>query len=192
MDKKSILIGGSISTILIILSFFYGSYLSASDIIIEKNNERFTPVIMEYHVEVYLQKQNSEKVFYERHAGTITLIGRSLIKNLIANSTFSKETANYISLSSNSSTPSTYWGEIPNEISTGGLTRALATYTSLGYGTFRISHEFTASTSINDIQLVGLNWESSGNNNLLCSDKFTPVDLESGDKITINWELIIS
>ena len=84
------------------------------------------------------------------------------------------------------------WTQIPTEIASGGLTRAAGTYASTGDGAWTITVTFTSTTDHTDVQLTGLQWASSGDNNLLASDVFTPVTLGNGDQLTVEWSDSVS
>lgn len=151
-----------------------------------------TPNKMMYdlHVTVYLRKADTpydqDDTYISHHPATITTIGKNWIEDQLGD-TPSTQPANYISVSSSTSSPSSAWTQIPSEIATNGLSRALGTYASTGDGTWTITKEFTASGTITDAQLTGLQYGTSGDNNLLASDTFTPTSLAANDKLTIIW-----
>lgn len=147
---------------------------------------------LEFHVTVYIQRVGDEQpILWSHHPGVLTTIGKNWIEDQLGDSP-SADPAKWISLSTSSSSPSASWTQIPSEITTGGLARAAGTYSSTGDGQWTISYQFTASATHTDVQLTGLQWASSGDGNLLCADTFTPVTLNSGDKITITWTVTVS
>jgi len=148
------------------------------------------------HVTVWIQRAGeSEPTFWSHHSGVLTNVGKDFIEGKLGNSAFANATsyAVYISLSSDTSAPSSSWINIPAEITSGGLERAAGTYQSTGTGVWTISHQFTASATQTNVQLTGLNWNSGANTgSLMCSDTFTAVTLNSGDKLTITWTITVS
>jgi len=125
------------------------------------------------------------------NAGVLTDIGKDWIEDQLGDSP-SADPAKWISLSNDSSSPSSTWTQIPNELTSDGLTRTAGTYSSLGTGQWKIEYQFTATGTVNDVQLTGLNWAASGDNNLLCADTFTAVTLNNGDKLTVTWTITVS
>jgi len=125
------------------------------------------------------------------NAGVLTNIGKDWIEDQLGD-TPSTDPAKWISLSSDSSTPSATWTQIPNELTSDGLSRAEGTYSSTGTGQWKIEYQFTATGTVSNVQLTGLNWAASGDNNLLCADTFTPVTLNNGDKLTVTWTITVS
>lgn len=102
--------------------------------------------------------------------------------------------AKYISLSNDSSTPSSSWTVLPGELNTAGLTRAGGTCASNGVGNFSCWHTFTATATVSNIQLAGLNWNGTplANSLVAANQLSSSVNLESGDELIINWTVTIS
>lgn len=127
------------------------------------------------------------------NAGELMDIGADWIEDQLGDSP-STDPAKWISVSTNSSSlpGDGSWTQIPNEIVANGLERAAGTYASVGVGSWTISYQFTASATHTDVQLTGLQWASSGDNNLVGADTFTPVSLEDGDKLTVTWTITVS
>ena len=102
--------------------------------------------------------------------------------------------AKHISLSNDSSSPSASWTVLPNELTTNGLDRKTGTCAINGVGNFSCWYQFEATGTVTNIHLAGLNWNATDGAptlvaaNVLSSD----VNLESGDKLTINWTVSIS
>lgn len=145
-----------------------------------------------FHVTTWIQRAGeTEWTFWSHHAGVLTTIGQNWIEDQMGDSP-STDPAKWISVSTSASSPSSAWTQIPTEIASGGLTRAAGTYASTGDGTWTISYEFTASGTHTSVQLTGLQWAVSGDGNLLASDTFTPVTLNSGDKLTVTWSASVS
>jgi hypothetical protein len=181
---------GLMTVSLIAVSLFAYTLLQAPAMY--QNGEYFTPLVMQYHVDVWIQRVGEDPMFWSHHAGVLTTIGKNWLEDQIGDSP-STTPASYISLSLSASSPSAAWTQIPSEIADGnGLARALAAYASTGDGQWTELKQFTASGSYVSVQLTGLQYGSSGDNNLLCSDTFTPVTLASGDKITVTWTITVS
>jgi len=97
--------------------------------------------------------------------------------------------AKYIALSCNSGSPASGWTSIPEEIAADGLERAAGTYSGDGTGVCSLSHEFTASGTHTDVQLMGL-LDAASDGNLYFAATITPATLISGDKLTAEWDPI--
>ncbi len=147
-------------------------------------------------VDVYIQRYGElEASAHYRHAGVITTVGKDFIEGKVGNSAFANNTmyADRISLSSDSSSPSAAWVNIPAEYTTVGLTRVQGAYASTGNGVWTISYQFTASGTATSVQLTGLHWNTGPYaGNLLCSDTFTATTLYTGDKITVTWTITLT
>ena len=73
-----------------------------------------------------------------------------------------------------------------------GLARSAGTYTSTGAGVWTIVYQFTATDAHVNVQLTGLQWAVSGDNNLLGADTFTATTLANGDKLTVTWTITVT
>ena len=152
--------------------------------------------LYDIHVTVILKRFDEEPfvikdgVFLD-NAGVVTTIGKNWVEDQLGDSP-STDPAEWISVSSSSDAPSSAWTEIPDEISSGGLFRGAGTYASTGDGTWTIEYEFTASATHIDVQLTGLQYGSSGDNNLLVSDTFAVVTLNDLDTLTVTWTITLS
>ena len=125
------------------------------------------------------------------HDNVLTDAGKNLIKNLLGN-TGSGGPVQYIALSDNAThVPSASDTSLPGEITSGGLERAQGTFVDGGTGTWNITHTFTATTSFTGVRLAGLFNQSSGGT-MLAENNFTAVNLESGDQLTITWQITVS
>ena len=101
--------------------------------------------------------------------------------------------AKYISLSTNSTAPDASWTVIPDEITSGGLTRAEGTCTRNAVGNWTCSNTFTATTSFTGVQLTGLNWNgTAGAHSLVAAAQFSAVNLEANDQLQIKWTITVS
>ena len=131
--------------------------------------------------------------YHDESSNTITNLGFEWIEEQLGDTPVTTA-VQWISLSSNTGTPSILWTVIPDEIVDAfGLARALGTYTDTGTGAWEISYQFTVSGgTYTAVQLTGLQYASSGDGNLFAANTFTPVDLGDGDTLTITWELTLS
>jgi hypothetical protein len=145
-----------------------------------------------FHVSTWIQRAGEdEPTFWSHHAGVLTTIGANWIEDQLGDSP-STSPADYISLSTSSSSPAAGWTQIVSEIASGGLSRAQGSYTSTGDGQWTIDYQWTASATHTDVQLTGLQYGASGDGNLLAADTFTPVTLNNGDKLTVTWTITVS
>ncbi len=144
-----------------------------------------------------------EAYHYDEATGTYVLFYRDESSNLVVNigldwvedqlgDSPATDPAKWISLSLDATAPAAGWTQIISEIAAGGLSRAVGAYTDTGTGVWEIEATFTASATHTDVQLTGLQWASSGDNNLMAANTFTPVTLTSGDALTITWEITLS
>ncbi len=149
------------------------------------------------HINIYVQRAGSDEIEVIKdgvlldNSGVLTTIGLNWIEDQLGDSP-STDPAKWISVSTDPGSPSAAWTQIPTEIASGGLTRTAGTYTSTGDGVWTISNQFTASATHTDIQLTGLQYAVSGDNNLMASDTFTIVTLNNGDKLTVTWTNTVS
>jgi len=125
--------------------------------------------------------------------------GKNFTAELISGLDFTSATpgtdfAKHISLSSDSSSPNASWTVLPNEITTNGLDRHTGTCAINGVGNFSCWYQFEATGTQSGIHLAGLNWNATdGANTLVAANALSSdVNLESGDKLTINWTVSIS
>ena len=147
------------------------------------------------HIEVVLKRADGTEILIKNgtatgNAGVLTNIGKDWIENQLGNSP-STTAAQFIALSTDTSTPSASWTAIPNEITTGGLARAQGTYSDNGVGSWKITKTFTATSSFTGVQLTGLYYASTGST-LLAADTFTSVNLNPGDQLTVTWTVTVS
>ena len=127
---------------------------------------------------------------------TVTNIGLNWIRTELGDSgSSSTNVAKYISLTEDASTPLATWTILPSEIATGGLARAAGTFDTgspTATGHWREQYTFTA-TSTYTVRCAGLNWLSSGDNNLLAAVAFgTVASLVSGDTLNVTWTCSVS
>lgn len=143
--------------------------------------------------QMWRESDGSYSIFWSRHAGVLTTIGKNWLEDQIGDSP-STTPATYISLSVNTATPLNTWTIITGELNAGGMGRKLGAYASTGDGTWTILKQFTANATTTALQLTGLNWSATAcaDNTLLCADTFTPVTLASGDKVTVTWSLQVT
>ena len=100
--------------------------------------------------------------------------------------------AKYISLSTNSGGADASWLVLPGEITSGGCERIVGALSTNGVGNFSVWKQFTASATHTAIHLAGLNWNTTGNSLVAANALSSDVNLENGDKLTINWTVSIS
>jgi hypothetical protein len=126
---------------------------------------------------------------------TLTNIGKNYTERQLIEPQ-AASTANqlkYIALS-NVSTACTSTSTNIQEITTGGLERALCTVTHLDYGKWSCEQTFTANAHTPNVQIAGLFWNGTAGNDgsLFACGSFTPVTLEQNDNILIRWNITIS
>ncbi len=137
--------------------------------------------------------------YHHETSNTITTIGQDWIAQQLGG-TPSTTSAKYISLSPDTTvTPPVSWeqlgGVTDDEITTGGLARALGDYAHTpGANTWTITETFTATAGHTDVQQAGLQWvvTPDSNGDLLAAAHFTAVTLSSADTLTVTWTLTLS
>ena len=136
-----------------------------------------------------VQVYKNGKLIAETH-NLLTNIGKEFIEDQLTNP--STNTTKYISLSTGATDCSESATVLANEITTAGLARAEGTVTDSGTGNFTVEKTFIATGSVSDVQVAGLHWYSSGDDNLFACANFTAVNLEANDELTIKWTVSIS
>jgi len=129
---------------------------------------------------------------HSHHQGTLTDIGKEWIEAKLGSSGHANNTdyATYIANSNDTTSPSSTWTTIPNEITTGGMERVNGTYVSTGTGTWNMSNTFSPTES-NSTRLVGLYHQSTGAA-LVASDTITAINYASGDSVEEVWSMTVS
>lgn len=145
-------------------------------------------------VNVYVYK-NGELI--AKTHNIITNVGTKLFRDAIhvSNKT-AADKARYIALSTDGTAPAYTDTTCPSEITTGGLARANATVTTQsgpanGDITVRVENTFTASASFTNVQKACL-WTQSSGGTLYAVATFSPVNLVSGDQLTVRWDFTYS
>ena len=136
-----------------------------------------------------------ELIMEQYNAGVLTNTGKDFIEGKLGNDAFANATdyADYLAMSSSSSSPSATWVDLPSEITASGLARAEGTYASTGVGVYEIEKTFTATAQVVDIQLFGNFWDSvADDGSLFFSDTCTPFTVEDQDQITLTAEVTIT
>lgn len=111
------------------------------------------------------QIRNGKLISSSYHPMTITTFGKNWMADNIARSSGSynqSKYAEYLASSNDSSSVSTSWTYIPNEITDGGLGRAQGTYTDTGTGTWNMSKTFSI-TATRSTKLYGYYIDSYAN-----------------------------
>ena len=148
--------------------------------IVKKELPRYRAIVQVY---------KNGKLVAETH-NLLTNIGKEFVEDQLTNP--STNATKYISLSTGATDCSATATVLANEITTAGLARAEGTVTDSGTGNFTVEHTFVATDSISNVQVAGLHWYSSGDDNLFACANFTAVNLEANDELTIRWVITIS
>jgi hypothetical protein len=124
---------------------------------------------------------------YTTHNILVT-IGSTYVRNILGfNNVTGQNATKWISLSSDTS-PATSWTKLPNEFTTGGLARALATMTVVNSTAFQAQASWTSSTTAT-ITCTGLQWagEAGSDGNLFAAAEVSSASVISGDNIQVTW-----
>jgi len=142
-------------------------------------------------VKVQVVREGNVIYFSENH-NLITTAGKDYISAQIGSTSPAGNGANYIGLSLDSQAPSASDTALAGEIATGGLARALGTYShTAGQNTFTVTKQFTASGTFTGVQKAGL-FTASTAGTMMAENTFSSVNLVSGDQITITWTITIA
>jgi len=134
-----------------------------------------------------------DRFYYYESSNDMVNIGFEWIELQLGSDSPTAVAAQWISLSLDATAPAAGWTQIPAEIVADGLERADGTYGSTGIGAWEIVHEFTASATLTDVRLTGLQWALAPlDGNLMAANTFAPVTLNNGDKLTITWTITLS
>lgn len=134
--------------------------------------------------------RNGEIIYHYDTHNFVTNIGLDYCEQQLGGTPTSA--AIYASLSTSSQAPLHTWTILPDEITTGGLARGPGTYTSLSVGQWKIEKTFTATTSFTGVQISGLHWASSGDNNLYAVCTMPSANLQTNDMLVIQWQITLS
>ena len=141
-----------------------------------------------FHINAYVDFADGTHKDLGYHAGSLTTVGKNFIEGVLGDDGFANAShcIKYGCLSNQTDVFSAAWVNIPVEIATGGLERAEMTYASTGTGVWTLTYQWTATATNTDVQRVGFCWDSvAGDGSLAWADTFTPVTLNSGDKLTV-------
>lgn len=107
--------------------------------------------------------------------------------------TASTATAQWVALSTSTSSPSATDTSLPNEITTNGLGRAQGTYAhTAGTSTYTITEVFTATGAQSGIAKVGVLTVVSGGTLVYEILLGTPISMNLGDQLSVQWTVTIS
>lgn len=162
--------------------------------LLEETFEQLTtkPMSQEVEFEVHVDMwhyRNGVLLAYSHHQGTLTTIGKNWIEQKLGADTDSTN-GTYIALSNSTSTPGAGWTDLPEEITTGNMSRAEGTYVNVGDGVWNVTYTFNPSES-NSTRLVGLLWDT-GASKLLAADTITPINYQDPDTVMITWQITVS
>jgi hypothetical protein len=138
-------------------------------------------------VNVVVTRDGTVVYNYTTHNILVT-IGSTYVRNILGfNNVTGQNATKWISLSSDTS-PTTSWTKLPNEFTTGGLARALATMTVINSTAFQAQASWTSSTTAT-ITCTGLQWagEAGSDGNLFAAAAVSSASVISGDNIQVTW-----
>jgi len=162
---------------------------------------QITPMaVIEQHPQlranVHVQIVRDGKIILSESSHNLLMdIGAEYVEDGLTNSTYINVEGipTYISLSSNATAVAATDTIILEEITAGGLERALGTITDNANGNWSVAHEFTATATHVSVQKTGLNWKSGDTDNcLLAQNTFLSTTLGSDDRITVTWTLTVT
>jgi hypothetical protein len=136
--------------------------------------------------------RNGEVIFHEENHNLITTAGKDFISAQLGSTSPGTNGANYIALTTDATAPAAGDTTLTGEITTGGLARAIGTYShTAGTNTYQVQKQFTASASFTAVQKAGL-FTAVTVGTMMAENTFSSVNLISGDQITITWTITIA
>ena len=153
---------------------------------------------LQYNVEIHLlakQYRDGKLISESNHQMSLTNAG----KDWIADNLFNKNGANngknamYIASSPSTAAFDAIWVAIPAEITSNGLSRALAAWTdTAGFGTGSLYKSFSV-TGTQSTQLYGLYYDTGTTNTLVAAEQQGSVkNMVNGDTLAITIQITIS
>jgi len=139
------------------------------------------------HVDVYVKKTGADSfVLVSSEDNLFVTAGRNYWKGAAANS------SKYFSLSNDTGAPAANWVNIPAEITTNGLERALGTYADNGTGAWNFTKTWTA-TGAQSARLVGLNYANVANDGTLTNAaQVASAELQVNDQLQVIYSVSVT
>jgi len=159
-----------------------------NSVAVEDANGQSVPLDVEVHLEMWHYDQDGKLLEHSRHAGVLTTTGKNWIEGVLGDA--DGDQGDYIGCSNSTDAPSSAWTELPDEITTGGMSRAIGTYADDGDGQWNITKSFSP-TETNSTQLVGL-YSTAATASLIASDTITLINYGSGDTVQLRWTITVS
>lgn len=159
-----------------------------NSVYVENTNGQNVPLDVEVHLEMWHYDQDGKLLEYSRHAGLLTTTGKNWIEGVLGDA--DGDQGDYIGCSNSTDSPSSAWTELPDEITTGGMSRAIGTYADDGDGQWNITKSFSP-TETNSTQLVGL-YSTAATASLIASDTVTLINYQSGDTVQLRFTITVA
>jgi hypothetical protein len=156
-------------------------------VFIEPTSGQSIPLNVEVHLEMW-HWRDGELLTYSRHAGVLTTTGKNWIEGVLGDA--DGDQGDYIGLSNSTDAPSSAWTELPDEITTGAMSRAIGTYADDGDGQWNITKSFSPTES-NSTRLVGL-YSTAATASLIASDTIAAINYENGDTVQLRWTITVA
>jgi len=190
INRKGIIV--SLGLLLAFSLFMTGDYFSTNSV---SNVQIVEQVIdsprseqdLKWTGTVYVSKNG--ELLYEG-SNLLTDAGANALKELIGNGVGTSAGWKYIAVG-NGSAPTTGSTTLNSEIASAGLTRASATYTSLGTGSWKLEKIFSVTGTINSINATAM-FNASSTGNMIAGDTFTNTNVINGDTLNITWTVTLS
>jgi len=161
-----------------------------------EDNNGGSDVVIGYHGHVKAEKFDSKLGQWVTITDKDNLLvdnGKDYIKAQIGGgASAATNNTKWISLSNNATAPAAYLTNIPDEIVANGFSRAASTYASNGTGAWNYTYTWTA-TSTQNVQLAGLNYGDTANDNKLFAIlQITSTNYAVDDQLRIIWSVSVS
>ena len=186
MNKKATLLGISTLALLAVLAVF-----SVSPTMSDELYQMFESPKYKAIVHVTVERPGVGIVYEYSGHNVLTNNGKEFIEQELGDSgSATTEVANVIALG-NGSAPTATSTSLDNEITGCGLAKATGTYVDDGTGQWNITKQFT-STCDNEVVNTTALYTSSTSTMFAGDDFSSSVTLQSGDQITVTWNIQIT
>jgi hypothetical protein len=184
LSRRNILMAGAPAAMILALAFTLPGNSIA--------NRSFSEQTGPHGYVVVSVVRGGQEIYHSEDHNLITNGGKDFISAQIGSTSPGTNGANYIALTTDSTSPAATDTTLASEITTGGLARAQGAYAhTTGTNTFTVSKTFTASSSFTGVQKAGL-FTASSSGTMLAETTFTSVNLNSGDTLTITWTITLT
>lgn len=145
--------------------------------------------------------RDGQEIYHHEDHNVITNAGKDFISAQLGSTSAATNGANFIALSSDTGGFDAAHTALASEITASGLGRSQGDYAHTpGQNTFTVTETFTATGTVNNVQLAGLftaavtGTPGAGGDDgvMMAENTFTSVSLANGDQLTITWTITLT